>query len=234
MHDHHPTAPDHGAADHGSADHRGAPDWPDTTDPREFWDGMYESRDRVWSGRPNAALVDELRDTPPGRALDLGCGEGGDAIWLAEQGWTVLGVDVSRTALERTAAHARERSVSDRISLEHHDLAESFPEGNFDLISAPFFQSPLEFPREQILRRALESIAPGGQLVIISHAEAPSWAPDAVKDTHFPTVDETLRELALDDDWIVETAETRARATTGPDGEPAELVDLVVRVRRTA
>jgi SAM-dependent methyltransferase len=228
VHDHHPTAPDQ------HADHRGAPDWPDTTDPQEFWDGMYESRDKVWSGRPNAALVDELSGATPGRALDLGCGEGGDAIWLAEQGWTVLGVDVSRTALERTAAHARERGVTDRIELEHHDLAESFPEGSFDLVSAPFFQSPLEFPREQILRRALRSIAAGGQLLIISHAEAPSWAPDAAKHVHFPTVDETLRELALDDDWVVETAETRARATTGPDGEPAELLDLVVRVRRAA
>lgn len=228
MHDHHPT---------GHA-HASPPDWPDTTDPVEFWDGMYESRDQVWSGRPNAGLVDEVAGLTPGRALDLGCGEGGDAIWLAEQGWSVLGVDVSHTALRRTEEHARERGVGDRVRTEHHDLAQSFPEGEFDLVVAPFLQSPLDFPTDVVLRRASRALAPGGRLVVVSHGEAPPWAPEQVKEAVFPTVEGTLAALHLDEDgasagdWTVQTAELRARQVTTPDGHPGELVDLVVHVVR--
>src|ERR1039458_7951812 len=72
----------------------------------QFWDERYRSRDHLWSGQPNQRLVEEVAGAAPGHALDVGCGEGGDAIWLARQGWTVTGVDVSSVALQRAAAHA--------------------------------------------------------------------------------------------------------------------------------
>src|SRR5882724_9759517 len=72
----------------------------------EYWEGRYQEHDHIWSGKPNALLVREVAALPPGAALDLGCGEGGDAIWLAQQGWRVTAVDISATALRRGADHA--------------------------------------------------------------------------------------------------------------------------------
>ncbi|MQA95954.1 MAG: methyltransferase domain-containing protein [Streptosporangiales bacterium] len=112
-------------------------------------------------GRPAGELT-------PGTALDLGCGEGADAIWLAEQGWTVTATDVSKVALDRAAAHARERGVT--VDWRRHDLAESFPEGTYDLVCAFFLHSPVDMPRDGILRSAAAAVAPGGVLLIVGHA----------------------------------------------------------------
>ena len=95
----------------------------------ETWDARYSESDRVWSGRPNAALVREVRGLTPGRALDLGCGEGADVIWLAQQGWRVVGTDISRVALARAAEHAAAAGVGEAVEFRHHDLSTSFPEG---------------------------------------------------------------------------------------------------------
>src|SRR5687768_8912240 len=86
---------------HPAHDH----DTPD--DPLAFWEEKYAGATGIWSGQPNGALVDEAADLAPGHALDLGCGEGGDALWLAERGWTVTGLDLSPTALARAGAAAR-------------------------------------------------------------------------------------------------------------------------------
>lgn len=77
------------------------------------WDERYASHgEGLWSGRPNGALVAELVGRPPGRALDVGCGEGADPLWLARAGWEVTGADVSEVALERAGAGAREAGVT--------------------------------------------------------------------------------------------------------------------------
>ena len=86
--------------------------------PAEFWEERYRGRDQVWSGRANAVLVDVVGALPPGTALDLGSGEGGDAVWLARQGWQVTAVDISTPALERTAAHAASAGVGDGVTVE--------------------------------------------------------------------------------------------------------------------
>ena len=85
-----------------------------------FWEDRYRRRGRVWSGRPNPVLVDFVGSLRPGTALDLGCGEGGDAIWLARQGWHVIAVDISTTALDRAAADAATAGVADLIDFRHH------------------------------------------------------------------------------------------------------------------
>ena len=90
-----------------------------------FWEDHYRQRGRVWSGRPNPVLVDVVGNLPPGTALDLGCGEGGDAIWLARRDWRVTAVDVSATALDRAAEDAAKAGVADRIDFQRHDLAVS-------------------------------------------------------------------------------------------------------------
>ena len=114
---------------------------------QQVWEEHYADRDRVWSGRVNVRLAEVAESLPPGRALDLGCGEGGDAMWLAERGWHVTAVDISQTALDRAAADARSRNLLERIDFQRHDLPDTFPEGVFDLVSAQFLHSTVELDR---------------------------------------------------------------------------------------
>jgi 2-polyprenyl-3-methyl-5-hydroxy-6-metoxy-1,4-benzoquinol methylase len=94
---------------------------------RQAWEEHYGERERVWSGRVNVRLAELAETMTPGRALDLGCGEGADAMWLAEHGWRVTAVDISQTALDRAAADAAARNLLDRTDFQRHDLTESFP-----------------------------------------------------------------------------------------------------------
>ncbi len=198
------------------------------------WAERYATGKKIWSGNPNALLVREAEGLPPGRALDIGCGEGGDAIWLARQGWQVVGIDIAQGALDLAAEHAAEQGVADAISWERHDLTRTTPTGPFDLVSACYFHSWIEMDRAGALRAAAALVAPGGNLLVVGHAGAPSWVTDpkhlAAK---FPTPDEVLADLALDDEWEVVTSEARAEVPMkNPDGEPAIRPDSVLRVRR--
>lgn len=200
----------------------------------EFWEEFYQGLDQVWTGNPNPLLVREVVGLTPGTALDLGCGEGGDAVWLAREGWRVTAVDVSATALRRAGAHAAEEGVADRIAFAEHDLAQSFPEGDFDLVSAQFFHSPVgrEDERTKVLRRAAEAVAVGGVLLIAGHAGWPSFL-EHRHDVHFPTMDEVLDGLAFDaDEWRVETADEVERVVTGPEGQVGTRSDTILRIRR--
>jgi SAM-dependent methyltransferase len=202
------------------------------SDPRAFWEDLYGARDQVWSGRPNVTLVREAEPLPPGSALDLGCGEGGDALWLAERGWDVVGVDISRTALDRAEAEAARRGLT--VDFRRHDLADGVPPGPFDLVSAQFFQSPVELPREQVLRAAAAEIASGGLLLVVGHAAPPPWATHEPDPALMPPAALVLEALALGDQWDVVRAEDVLRDATGPDGQQAELLDSVVLLRRRA
>ncbi|KMS71673.1 SAM-dependent methyltransferase [Streptomyces viridochromogenes] len=199
----------------------------------EFWEGRYRDGDRLWSGRPNALLVREAAELAPGTALDLGCGEGGDVVWLAARGWRVTGVDISHTALERAAGHAAEAGLSDRTAWERHVLGETFPEGSFDLVNVQFLQSPVALDQRRILRQAAEAVAAGGTLLIVMHAGWPSWQSEPPFAAEFPTLDSVLDELALPKaDWTVETLETVRSVSVSPEGVEGFRDDNVWRIRR--
>ncbi|PAZ10021.1 SAM-dependent methyltransferase [Streptomyces sp. SA15] len=204
------------------------------TQAAEFWETRYQGVERIWSGRPNPLLVREVRGLEPGTALDLGCGEGADAVWLASQGWRVTGVDISRTALERAAGHAAEAGVGDRISWERHELGVTFPEGSFDLVSAQFLQSPVPWDQDGALRRAAAAVAQGGTLLIVMHAGWPSWQDEPPFDAEFPTLEGTLAALALpEESWSVETLDTVRKQSVSPEGVEGFREDNVWRIRRT-
>ncbi|MEV8535094.1 class I SAM-dependent methyltransferase [Streptomyces sp. NPDC051211] len=199
----------------------------------EFWDDRYRESDRIWSGNPNAALVREVEGLAPGRALDLGCGEGADAVWLARRGWRVTGTDISGVALARAAEHAAEAGVADRVDLQRHDLGESFPAGEFDLISACYLHSHGDMPRERILRTAAAAVAPGGTLLVVGHGGWAPWEENPHPGIHFPTPAEVVAQLELPEGrWEVLRCEEHERTQTAPDGRPGMRTDNTVKVRR--
>jgi SAM-dependent methyltransferase len=198
----------------------------------QFWEEHYRAHERRWSGRPNPVLVDVAGSLPAGTALDLGCGEGGDAIWLAGLGWQVTAVDVSVTALDRASTQATKVGVEGLIDFQQHDLANTFPVGAFDLVSAQYLQSPIEFPRERVLQAAARAVAPGGLLLVVTHASAPSWSWAHPK-TRFPTPEEALAALELDPKpWRTERLGAPERQATSPNGESGTVTDNVIALRR--
>lgn len=210
-----------------------------TADHLASWEEHYSARPQIWSGRVNARLAEVVPQIVGNRALDLGCGEGADAIWLAERGWTVVAVDVSSTALGRARAVAASRGVANRIDFQQHELTRSFPDGlgdctaGFDLVSAQFLHSTLPMDRPAILRRAAAAVAPGGALLIVDHAAAPPWASKLHHHQEFPAVAEVAAGLELEEArWERVAVGPVERIAHGPDGQTALLTDNVVWVRR--
>lgn len=207
----------------------------DAADPstRAFWERRYRDEERVWSGRPNAAVVAAVSPLSPGTALDLGCGEGADAIWLAGRGWTVTGVDLAETAVERARRAADERNLSAAARFVAADLGTWEPDGPYDLVTAGFLHSPVAVPRTAILQRAAAHIRTGGHLLVVSHAAPPPWSGLARQPGHrFPSPEQEFADLGLGAAWQVVTAEKRVRPATGPSGETADLIDGVLLVQR--
>ncbi|WP_369193231.1 class I SAM-dependent methyltransferase [Streptomyces djakartensis] len=197
---------------------------------RAEWDNRYADRQQLWSGRPNGALVAEVAGLTPGRVLDVGCGEGADALWLARGGWDVTALDVSGVALERAAGHARDAGLS--LRWVHAALTEAgLPPGSFDLVSAQY-PALLRTPEAAAERALLAAVAPGGVLLFVHHAGMDSRE---AHDSGFDPADyvwpSTVAAL-LDDDWVVEVDEQRPRVAP-PGGAGAHHTDdLVLRVRR--
>lgn len=203
--------------------------------PAEYWEHRYRDAEGMWSGRVNVVVADIAADLPPGSALDLGCGEGADVLWLAERGWTATGIDISPTAIARAEDAARAAGISeDRARFLAADLADLAEGERYDLVTASFLQSPVELPRDEILRAATARVAPGGHLLLTSHAAAPPWATAHRGHEHrFPTPEGEIAALDLGADaWDTVIAEMRTRAVIGPDGDAAALDDTVVLLRR--
>jgi SAM-dependent methyltransferase len=204
-----------------------------TPDAKATWEDHYGERDRVWSGRVNVRLAEVASTIKPGRALDLGCGEGGDAMWLAEHGWHVVAVDISDTALQRAAADADARGLDGRIEFQQHDLSDSFPVGAYDLVSAQFLHSMAHLDRPRIFNQAADAVAPGGLLMIVDHSGPPPWASKLDHHHEFPSADEVVESLNLDaGEWERLQVQAVDRDATGPNGEVATLTDNVIVLRR--
>lgn len=197
----------------------------------QFWEEHYRRRDQPWSGNPNAFLVEAVARRQPGTALEIGCGDGGDAIWLAGQGWRVKAADISEVALRRAVERASAAGVGDRVTFEQHDLSHTFPEGRFALVGAFYLHSQFAFPRTQVLRNAARAVAPDGLLLIVEHASVAPWSWN--QEQHFPSPEETLAALALDlVAWEIERLAAPSREATGPNGEVAAVKDNVIAIRR--
>lgn len=201
----------------------------------EFWDERYRSHVAVWSGQPNPQLVAEVADLAPGSALDVGSGEGADAIWLAAHGWEVTAVDFSVVALQRGAAHSEllGADVAERIRWVQENILTWMPaEGSFDLVSSQFMHQPPD-ARRLLFARLAEAVASGGTLLIVGHH--PSDLESGAHRPPEPDLFYTAEEIAgsLDgDEWDVQVTDTRPRLGVDRDGRQITIHDAVLRARR--
>lgn len=192
------------------------------------WDRRYESPALIWSGEPNRFLRAEVEDMPPGRALDLACGEGRNAVWLASRGWDVTGVDFSGRALVKARVLAADRGVA--VRLVEADLSEYVPEpGGADLVVVLYLHVPPP-ERALVLARAAAALAPGGVMLAIGH--------DLINLTeghggpHDPDLLWTPEDVAAElPGLVVERAERVRRPVATESGE-AEAIDTLVRASR--
>ncbi|WP_280880523.1 class I SAM-dependent methyltransferase [Streptomyces pseudovenezuelae] len=197
---------------------------------RAEWDTRYADRQQLWSGRPNGALVAEVASLAPGRVLDVGCGEGADAVWLARGGWDVTALEVSGVALERAVGHARDADVP--VRWIHAALTDAaLPPASFDLVSAQY-PALLRTPDAASERALLAAVAPGGVLLLVHHAGMDTHQPD---DSGFDPADYVWPAMVaalLDDDWEVEVDEQRPRVSPEGGAGAHHTDDLVLRARR--
>jgi SAM-dependent methyltransferase len=195
---------------------------------REDWDRRYASVENLWSARPNRFLVAEVESLAPGRALDLACGEGQNAIWLASLGWRVDAVDYSPVAIAKARARAERDGVD--VAFEEADLVEYEPQSAaYDLVLLLYLHLPAEEHR-LVLTRAARALAPGGTLVLLGHdlLNATEGVGGPSDDSLLYTPDDIAGEL---EGLEIEKAERVLRGVAGSE-RPA--IDCLVRARRSS
>ena len=194
----------------------------------DAWDVRYRESGLVWSPGPNQFVEAELADVPPGRALDLGAGEGRNAIWLAEQGWQVTAVDFSQAGLDKGRSRAGDLSV-DWVCAD----ATAWPgDGSYDLSVLAYLQLPGE-ERRAAVRGAFASLRLGGTLLLVAHDS--TNLTEGVGGPQDPEVLMTAEEVLGDLDgerFEVERAERVTREVVQPDGSTRTAYDALVRVVR--
>ena len=194
------------------------------------WDDRYErGGGALWSGRVNTVLVAELEGHAPGSVLDVGCGEGADAVWLARAGWTVTGLDVSETALERAAEAARAAGVEVDWLCSGVESA-PLPARGYDVVSV-HYPALKQSPGDDASRALLSAVAPGGTLLVVGH-----WPLDAeYARSHGFEISDYVQvadvRAQLGDDWEIVVDEVRPRADSIPPAS-AFTHDAVLRARR--
>ncbi|RBY85907.1 bifunctional 2-polyprenyl-6-hydroxyphenol methylase/3-demethylubiquinol 3-O-methyltransferase UbiG [Blastococcus sp. TF02A-26] len=198
----------------------------------QWWEERYASGEAHWSGRPNDVLVAETADLPPGTALDVGCGTGGDALWLAEQGWRVTAVDLSRTALARAAAAAEERGVAERTRWQYADVTTWAPPRHaFDLVTTAFLHVPGGV-RDAVIARLAAGVAPGGTLLVAQHDPSDLHTVRHGQDPDLFATGEQLAAALPAGEFEVLVAEARPRMGRAHEGEHLHMADAVLRARR--
>ena len=202
------------------------------------WDHRYGG-DQIWSGNSNGSLVAEIGDVTPGRALDVGAGEGGDALWLAENGWQVTASDISRRALARVAAEAERRGLEIESLHADANASDAFEAGGYDLVTAMYASIPRS-PDSRGVRNLLSAVTPGGTLLVVSHDLEPMRAPIDTS-THsrpfdpdaYVRVDDVAAALISTADWEIQVHAKRPRPP-GAASASHHADDLVLRARRRA
>ena len=193
---------------------------------REDWDKRYAAVENLWAAKPNRVLVAEVEGLSPGRALDLACGEGQNAIWLATLGWNVLGVDYSEVAIEKARARAAREGVE--VEFVCADLVGYEPdEAGFDLVQVLYLHIPSD-ERRAILAKAAAAVAPGGTFLLIGHDL--TNLTDGVGGPSDPDILSTPEEIASELPGLeIEKATTFLRDVRG---EERDAIDNLVRARR--
>ena len=200
-----------------------------------YWDERYRSQASLWSHEPNRHLVSEASGLSPGTALDAGCGEGADAIWLAGQGWQVTALDVSSVALERAAANAAAagEQLAGRIDWQQADLTSYDPgRDRFDLVSSQYLHLP-PGQREPLFQRLAAAVRPGGTLLIGAHH--PSDLHTTIRRPKQPELFFTGDEIAALLDpahWQIVTNAAPERTVTDHEGRGVTIRDTVFRAVR--
>ena len=196
-----------------------------------FWDERYRCRDAAWDSEPNPFLADDIAGLIPGTALDLGCGEGSDAVWLAKRGWRVTAVDISNVALDRGRAADEAHQVS---WLQADVLTWQPPADAYDLISMHFFHvAPVE--RTALFGRLAAAVRPGGTLLVVAHhvsdLETTIGRPPLPE--LFYTADDVAASLVTGR-WEILFGGTRPRRATDPEMRAITIHDTVLKARRLA
>jgi SAM-dependent methyltransferase len=195
------------------------------------WDARYSEHDgAMWSGQVNGRLVAEVAELTPGRALDVGCGEGADAIWLARRGWTVSAIDVSDVAVRRAQEAGEQAGVS--VEWVRGDVLQTaFPARSFDVVSMQYPALP-KAAGEAAVRRLLDTVRPGGLLLAVYHdlddEHREHMKSRGVDPADYVGADDLGRLLG--DDFTVELHAVEPRIDP-PPGSP-HIADIVVRARR--
>ncbi len=190
--------------------------------PRERWNERHAAGAPIESPEPDETLIEEVGGLRPGRALDLGTGDGRNAVWLATRGWRVTAVDFSPVALDRGRLRARSRGVKVRWLLADL-LAWRPPRARFDLVLLFFIHLPSD-QRREVLARAASAVAPGGRLLVVGHDR--SNLADGVGGPRDPLVLFTPDEVAGE---LSGLAVERAEAVPRKTGQAKAPIDAVVR-----